>query len=76
MPKVPVVSSKDLIKFLTKKKDFYHDHTTGSHHVLKTRDGSVSVVVPERREIGTGLLLAILEEVGITRDEFIQEWYK
>ena len=76
MTRLPVISSKDLIKFLTKKKGFYHYHTTGSHHVFKNKDGSISVVIPERRELGTGLLLAILEEIGMTRDEFIQEWYR
>lgn len=73
MPNLPVVSSRDLIKYI-KKKGFQYDHTTGSHHIYKLRDRLVSI--PERREIGKGLLLAVLEEVGISRDDFIQEWYR
>ena len=72
MPKLPVVSW-DLIKYL-RKKGFGYDHTTGSHHVYKSKDKLVSI--PERKEMGKGLLLAILEEVGISRDDFIQEWYR
>lgn len=73
MPKLPVVSSRDLIKYL-KRKGFEHDHTTGSHHVYKSNNRLVSI--PERKEVGKGLLLAILEEAGISRDDFIQEWYR
>jgi predicted RNA binding protein YcfA (HicA-like mRNA interferase family) len=73
VPKLPVVSSRDFIKYLVKKGFQYH-HTTGSHHVYKLHDRLVSI--PERREIGKGLLLGILEEAGFDRDDFIQEWNK
>lgn len=73
MPKLPVISSRELIKYL-KNKGFEYDHTTGSHHVYKYKNRLVSI--PERKEVGKGLLLAILEEIGISRDDFIQEWYK
>jgi predicted RNA binding protein YcfA (HicA-like mRNA interferase family) len=70
VPKLPVVSSQELAKFLL-KRGFQYDHTTGSHHVYKSNDRLVTI--PERKEIGKGLLLAILEEAGISRDVFIQE---
>ncbi|MGB6534266.1 MAG: type II toxin-antitoxin system HicA family toxin [Candidatus Nitrosopolaris sp.] len=73
MSKLPVVSSLDLIKYLSKKGFQYH-HTKGSHHVYKLNDRIV--VVPERKEMGKGLLKAILEEAGINRDDFILEWNK
>lgn len=73
MPKLPVVSSRDLIKYI-EKKGFEYDHTTGSHHVYKSKDRLVSI--PERKEVGKGLLLGILEEAGISRDDFIHEWYR
>ena len=73
MSKLPVVSSKDLIKFLA-KKGFRYERTTGSHHVYKLNDRLVSI--PERKEVGKGLLKAILDEAGITRDDFIREWNK
>jgi predicted RNA binding protein YcfA (HicA-like mRNA interferase family) len=72
--KLPVISSRDLIKYLL-KKGFQYDHTKGSHHVYKSDSNNRRVTIPERKEIGKGLLLAILEEVGISRDDFIQEWY-
>lgn len=49
MSKLPVVSSKDLIKFLV-KKGFRYERTTGSHHVYKLNDRLVSI--PERKEVG------------------------
>lgn len=76
MSKLPVISSRQLIKFLTKKKGFHYDHSTGSHHVLKSGDGKITVTIPERRDIGKGLLLAIFEVVGMTLDDFIHEWNK
>jgi predicted RNA binding protein YcfA (HicA-like mRNA interferase family) len=71
--KLPVVSSRDLIKYL-QKKGFQYQHTKGSHHVYKLNDRLVTV--PERKEVGKGLLLGILEEAGISRDDFILEWYE
>ena len=71
MSKLPVASSRDLIKYLM-KKGFQYQHTKGSHHVYKLND--ILVTVPERKEIGKGLLKAILEEAGISRDDFIREW--
>jgi predicted RNA binding protein YcfA (HicA-like mRNA interferase family) len=71
--KLPVVSSRELIKYLT-KKGFKYIRTTGSHHVYKLNDRLVTV--PKRKEIGKGLLVAILEEAGINRDDFIHEWHK
>ena len=72
MSKLPVISSKDFIKYITKEKGFVYDHTTASHHIYK-RDGRM-VSVPERKEIGKGLLLAMLEEAGITREDFMRDW--
>lgn len=72
MSRLPVVSSRDFIKYLTKEKGFVYDHTQGSHHIFR-RDGRM-VSVPERKEIGKGLFLAILEEAGITREDFIRDW--
>jgi predicted RNA binding protein YcfA (HicA-like mRNA interferase family) len=72
--KLPVISSRDFIKYLTKEKGFDYDHTHGSHHIFKRNDRMVSV--PEREEIGKGLLLSMLEEAGITREDFIRGWTK
>jgi len=69
--KLPVVSSRDLIKYLT-RKGFQYQRTRGSHHVYKLNERLVCI--PERGEVGKGLLRAILEEAGINRGDFILEW--
>lgn len=72
MPKLPLVSSRNLIKYLA-TRGFMHIHTRGAHHVLQHPVGRI-VVVPERRQVGRGLLLSILAEAGISRDEFLREY--
>lgn len=72
MSRLPVISSREFIKYLTKKKGFVYVRTTGSHHVYKLNQRLVTV--PERHEIGKGLLRAILEEAGISREDFIRDW--
>jgi len=71
--KLPLVSSRYLIKYLA-AHGFVHVHTRGSHHVL--RRGTRTVVVPERAQVGRGLLLEILAQVGLSRDEFLGDYNK
>ncbi len=73
MSKLPVISSREFIKFLT-SKGFEYDHTTGSHHVYKLKDRMVTV--PERRkgDIGKGLLNGMLAEANLTREDLINWW--
>ena len=73
MAKLPLVSSRYLIKYLA-AHGFVHVHTRGSHHVL--RRGTRTVVVPERAQVGRGLLLEILAQVGLSRDEFLYDYNK
>ena len=73
MAKLPLVSSRYLIKYLA-AHGFVHIHTRGSHHVL--RRGTRTVVVPERAQVGRGLLLEILAQVGLSRDEFLGDYNK
>ena len=69
--KLPLVSSRDLIKYLA-TRGFRHVHTKGSHHVLQC--GMLKVVVPERRQVGRGLLLSILADADISRCTFLSEY--
>lgn len=73
MSKLPVLSSRDFIKFLT-SRGFVYDHTTGSHHVYRLGERMVSV--PERRkgDIKIGLLKGMLEQAGFTREDLINWW--
>ncbi len=40
------------------------------------RRGTRTVVVPERAQVGRGLLLEILAQVGLSRDEFLGDYNK
>ena len=57
MQKLPLVSSRDLIKYLV-DHGFRYVHTRGSHHIFQYQ--TRKVVVPERKQVGRGLLLSIL----------------
>jgi predicted RNA binding protein YcfA (HicA-like mRNA interferase family) len=69
--RLPTVSSRELIRYLT-SRGFRYERTRGSHHVLVSN--AARIVVPERSELGKGLLMAILAEAGISREQFIQDW--
>lgn len=71
MSKLPLLSSNDFIKYIS-KKGFTHKHSKGSHHVYEL--GSLRITVPERDTLGKGLLLSMLAEIGIKREDFIREW--
>lgn len=60
-----------MIKYLT-TLGFRHVHTRGSHHIFQSR--TRKVVVPERKQVGRGLLLSILSNAGIGKDEFLR-WH-
>jgi predicted RNA binding protein YcfA (HicA-like mRNA interferase family) len=72
--KLPKISSKELIKFLSRKRFFLH-HVKGSHFVL-IKENKQRVVIPKRNEIATGTFLAILRETQISREEIIQYFSK
>lgn len=65
------VSSKDLIKFLG-SLGFQFVHQRGSHIILRRSSDNRRVSVPRRKEVGIGLFLAILAQVGSSKEEFNQ----
>ncbi|NWG09146.1 MAG: type II toxin-antitoxin system HicA family toxin [Nitrososphaerales archaeon] len=71
MPRLPVISGAELMKYLI-KKGFVPARQRGSHVVLKSGDRRVTV--PLHDELDRGTLMAILEEAGISREEFLEEW--
>jgi len=71
---LPRVSSRELIKYLTKFKNFEYDRTSGSHHIYKNNITRVSI--PERNEIGIGLFRKILQECGVSEEEFKRYWFR
>lgn len=72
MNKLPVISGRDLIRYLTKKKGFIATRSRGSHVILKSNDKTVTV--PLHSELDRGTLLNILEKADLNRDEFIEDW--
>lgn len=75
MPKLPVVSSKQVIRILQRLGfEYAPKRGKGSHVALvKVSDSRTRlVIVPDRNEIPKGTLLAILEQAGTSKDEFIR----
>jgi len=73
MPKLPVISGKDVITILH-KIGFQHTRTAGSHAILKkeTNSGKITIPVPLHKELAKGTLLSIIHQAGLTREEFMQ----
>ncbi|MGP6220850.1 type II toxin-antitoxin system HicA family toxin [Caldiplasma sukawensis] len=68
MPKLPVLSGNDVIKALS-KIGYNLDHQTGSHITLVNKSGK-KITVPNHREIGPGLLRAIIKQAGLSIEDF------
>ncbi len=72
MPKLPVIKSNQLVKILS-KIDFFEFHCVGSHKQFKHSDGRrTTIAVHSGRDVPTGTLRAILNEINISVEEFIK----
>ncbi|MBI5894317.1 MAG: type II toxin-antitoxin system HicA family toxin [Deltaproteobacteria bacterium] len=75
MPKLPVVSSKQVIRVLQNLGfEYAPKRGKGSHRAFVKKDNNKThlVIVPDRKEIPKGTLLSILEQAGLTKEEFIK----
>lgn len=72
MPKLPRVSGRQTIRAL-ERLGFRAVRQRGSHVVLRkdSPDGAVGCVVPLHRELATGTLRGILDQAGVSEDEFV-----
>jgi predicted RNA binding protein YcfA (HicA-like mRNA interferase family) len=75
MTKLPAISSKEVITAL--RSAGFEDapkRGKGSHSALVKRsmDKSRLVIVPDRKTLPRGTLHAILDQAGLTKDEFIE----
>jgi predicted RNA binding protein YcfA (HicA-like mRNA interferase family) len=69
MPKLPILSPEKLARVL-EKNGFVLDRIKGSHHANSYPDLDVPVTIPfHKREEGKGLLIEIMKQAGITREE-------
>ena len=73
MPKLPVISGKELIRAL-KKAGFVEVRHKGSHVSLQkvTAEKNFKTVVPLHKELAKGTLLDILQQAGLSKDELIE----
>ncbi len=72
MPKLPVISGKELIAAL-KKAGFVEVRQKGSHVSLQkvTSEKTFKTVVPLHRELAKGTLIDILDQTGLRRDDLL-----
>jgi predicted RNA binding protein YcfA (HicA-like mRNA interferase family) len=73
MPKLPVISGKELITAL-KKAGFVEVRQKGSHVSLEkvTYEKTYRTVVPMHPELAKGTLLDILQQTGLSRDDLFK----
>ncbi len=71
--KLPLISSRDLCGFL-EKEGFEAIRQKGSHRFYRHPDGRTTTVpIHSNKPIGRGLLLEILKEMQMERDEFLRK---
>lgn len=70
MGRLPVVSGDDFVK-VAHKVGYLWDHTEDSHMILLHPSGH-RLSVPRHKELGRGLLRALIRDAGLTREEFIR----
>jgi predicted RNA binding protein YcfA (HicA-like mRNA interferase family) len=73
MPKLPVISGKELVSAL-KKAGFVEVRQRGSHVSMQkvTHGVTYKTVVPMHRELAKGTLLDILQQTGLSRDDLLK----
>ena len=73
MPKLPVLSGKEVIKALS-KIGFEHVRTKGSHAILnkQTEKGKVTIPVPLHKELAKGTLKSIMNQAELGLEELLE----
>ena len=69
MPKLPVLSGKDVVRAL-ERLDFELGRQRGSHVIMQRK--SVGCVVPLHKEIKSGTLAGIIRQAQLTQNEFLR----
>jgi predicted RNA binding protein YcfA (HicA-like mRNA interferase family) len=70
MSRLPVISGSVCIKVLG-KIGFVVDRQRGSHVILVREDPRMAVCVPDHPELDRGTLRAIIRQVGLSVNEFV-----
>jgi predicted RNA binding protein YcfA (HicA-like mRNA interferase family) len=69
MTRLPRISGRECIKALS-KAGYYVKRQQGSHMILRRDDPFSQVVVPDHDELDTGTLRVIIQQAGLSIDEF------
>jgi predicted RNA binding protein YcfA (HicA-like mRNA interferase family) len=72
MPKLPILSAKDVIKIL-RKLGFKVHRQTGSHIHLWNDERKLLVTVPNHPELAKGTLISIMKQAKVSRVEFLSK---
>lgn len=70
MNRLPVMSGEDIVDVM-RKIGYVRDHTEGSHMILLHPSGK-RLSVPKHKELGRGLLRALIRDAGLSRNEFFE----
>ena len=74
MLKLPLLSAKEVCKFL-EKQGFKEIRQRGSHRFYRHQDGRATVVpIHNKKDIKRGLLKGILNEIKMSREEFFKKY--
>ena len=69
MARLPLLSGDEFVRAVA-KIGFALDRTEGSHMILLGPAGR-RLSVPRHKELGRGLLRALIRDAGLTREEFM-----
>ncbi len=78
MPKkFPVISSDEFIRILVKRFGCWEDREN-KHPTVKRKldEGEVGTSVPKRKELGRGILGRMLDDLGISDEEFLEAYHR
>ena len=73
MPKLPILSGKEIIKILS-KIGFIYIRTKGSHAILNKEDRErrkITIPVPLHSELAKGTLKSIMNQASITLEDLL-----
>lgn len=71
MSKLPVISGTECVKAL-ERIGFVVNRQRGSHIILVREEPKTTVSVPEHNSLDRGTLRAIIKQVGLSVDEFVE----
>ncbi len=73
MPKLPILSGKEMVKILS-RIGFIHERTKGSHAILNKQDsvrGKITIPVPLHPELAKGTLRSIMRQTDLELEDLL-----